>query len=326
MLIKNIITGNETDLHDEQIPVDELEKIAYNLTRSERAVRMGLQHNPTVMPVGKIINGRIVEYEEGHVGVEADIDIFIDEFYQISFDEEEVLFIGESKFDSRPFMSQVTADGQKHCLMVNPLIVAVDDYSEILRCIDQEDDFELKELVQKSLFNDLQVWLYLAIGTLGVLTAKKTCDKISNQISDDVVKAYEKIKKVLFDIAGKIFSKKQTTYVISEPEQSIELVVITSDANELLKAFDELQNGEITLLYQKYNDYLHGGIDKIQFIYNIEEGKWALNYIITRTGQVIGTYKAYNKAVKLFEETMTSPTLGFSIGASREPSLENDDD
>ena len=326
MLIKNIITGNERDLHNEQIPVDELETIAYNLSKSERAVRLGLQHNPTIMPVGKVIGGKIVEYEKGHIGIEADIDIFIDEFDQISFDEKEVLFIGKSKIDSRPFMNQVTADGQKHCLMVNPLIVTGDDYSEIVRCIDQEDDFDLKELIQKSVFNDCQVWLSLAIGTLGVLTAKKTCNKLSNQISDDVVKAYEKVKKVLFNIAGKILCKKQTTYVISEPEQPIELVVIVSDAGELFKAFDVLENGEITLLYQKYNNYLRGEIDKIQFVYNSKEGVWVLNYIITCTGQVIGTYKAYNNAVKLFEKTMTSPTLGFSIGACREPTSQNNDE
>ena len=326
MLIKNIITSNELDMHNQQFTVEELEKIARDLTESECAVRMGLQHDPTVMPVGKIISGRIVEYEKDHIGVEADIDIFIDEFIETSFDGDEVLFVGESKFDSRPFMSQVASDGQKNCLMINPLIVAQSDYNEIVKCIEENEDFELKELVQKSAFNDLQIWLYLAIGSLGILTAEKTYGKLSDHISDDVVTVYNKTKKMLLNLASKVFCRKQVVYVISEPEQPIELVIITNDANELMRSFGELQNGEIALLYKKYNDYLLGGIAKIQFVYNNVEAKWELSYIMTYTGQVIGTYKTYRKAVKLFQETMNSPTPGFSIGATREPTREIDDD
>ena len=86
-------------------------------------------------------------------------------------------------------------------------------------------------------------------------------------------------------------------------------------ADVLASAITQKDNGYITEVYESFSQHLNGEIKKIQFFFNNETRTWELNYITTSIGEVIGTEKCYKRTVKLYRETLQSPTAVFSIGA-----------
>lgn len=158
------------------------------------------------------------------------------------------------------------------------------------------------------------------MGTMVYLTTKNTVNKISEKladnISDDVAKIYDNLKKIILSIGKKILNHKQTTYVLTEPEQAIELVIKTSNPEDVLWAIEIASDGYIVRQTEKFSCFLGGDLKKIQYLYDVEAKKWEVNYMVTSTGQVIGSEKNYRKAVKLYNTIMKTPGAGFSVGGT----------
>ena len=154
------------------------------------------------------------------------------------------------------------------------------------------------------------------MGTILYLTTKnalnKVSEKLADKISDDVVKMYDNIKKIIIAIGSKIVGNKETTYVLTE--QYIELVIVTSSPEEVLNAIEIAADGYILYQTEKYRRFFKGTLKKIQFLYNVETKKWEVNYMVTNTGQVVGSEKNYRKAVNLYNTISKTSGAGFSIG------------
>lgn len=317
MLRKQIIATTEIDKQNQQIPLEELENIAVTMTDSYFATRMGIGHDATILPIGKVLRGNIIKIDNGKSALETQIDDFISEFQTCNGPNGEALYVGGSKYDTRPFIHYGSDDHNDFIVSINPVYFEKEDYIEIGKYL-KECDASIESVVQKAAIPEIEIGFKVIVGVfaylLGRKTLNKTTDKLSEQIADDVVKCYEGIKKAVKFIFGKVRGSRTVTYVLSEPNQPIELVVCTDNAQTVMQAYDALADGTVTVAVEKYMKYLHGTIDKIQFLYNVNSEKWELNYIVTVTGQVIGTEKCYKRAVKLYDKTMQSPTVGFSIG------------
>ena len=58
----------------------------------------------------------------------------------------------------------------------------------------------------------------------------------------------------------------------------------------------------------------------------METKKWEVNYMVTNTGQVVGSEKNYRKAVNLYNTILKTSGAGFSIGgiaANEENTIDN---
>ena len=80
MLRKNIVSGTGVDRQNQQILLPALISYADQLNNADTVPRMGLNHDRTLLPVGKVISGELIP-RDGEVLFEATIDDFIDELY-----------------------------------------------------------------------------------------------------------------------------------------------------------------------------------------------------------------------------------------------------
>lgn len=94
------------------------------------------------------------------------------------------------------------------------------------------------------------------------------------------------------------------------------LVIKTSNPEDVLLAIEIASDGYIVRQTEKFSCFLGGDLKKIQYLYDVEAKKWEVNYMVTSTGQVIGSEKNYRKAVKLYNTIMKTPGAGFSVGGT----------
>lgn len=320
MLRKQIVATNNVDRQNEIIADEVLFEFVESINSNDSVMRMGLNHDISIMPVGKVIKGTMVNLRDNSLGVEAQIDDFIYDFHEIEGPDKQILYSAESILDKRPFMEYEADVKDKITVLLSPLNFSDDDYEELIHVIKDECNAMVENSIKKSYIPDPEIVVQLLMGTMVYLTTQNTVNKVSeklaDKISDDVVKIYDNLKKIIVSIGKKIVGVKETTYVLNELGQDIELVIITSNPEDVLNAIEIASDGYIVDQTEKYRRYLEGCLKKIQFLYNVETKKWEVNYMVTNTGQVIGSEKNYRKAVKLHNTIMKTPGAGFSIGGT----------
>ena len=136
------------------------------------------------------------------------------------------------------------------------------------------------------------------------IVVDKTLDKVSDKVTDDFAKFYEFAKTTVLKYAKYAHPKnKPITYVFVMPtEPRVELVAKTNNPNFVLNAItsENIRNAIETA--EHFEKII--GATKIQFLLN-EDGDWEFNYLLTKTGGVIGTEKAYSNRAKKFELLMS---------------------
>ncbi len=330
MLRKQIITTNNVDRQNERIADESLHELVESINAKDSVLGMGLNHDISIMPVGKVINGSVVDLSDDLLGVEVQIDDFICDFHKIEGPDEQILYRGESVIDKRPFKEHEADEKEKITVMLSPLNFDEDDYDEIIHIIYDECDAVAENSIKKSLIPDPEIVVKVIMGTILYLTTKNTVNKVSeklaDKISDDVVNIYDNLKKIIVSIGKRVVGSKETTYVLTEPGQDIELVIKTSSPEDVLEAIEIASDGYIAGQTEKYRQYLAGSLKKIQYLYNLETKKWEVSYMLTNTGQVIGSEKCYKKTVKLYDTIMKTPGAGFSIGGTTATGKNETDD
>lgn len=315
MIRKQIVSSNEIDRQNQRISLCALQEMASHFSQSEAVARMGIAHDITLLPVGKVLQGELVDLGHGIIGLEVQIDDFMEEFQQIHGPDNESLYYGRSLQDSRPFVEICSDLGGEFTVSLNPKDFTDADFEEIVQFVSESENGQIETLAKKAFEPEIEIVITLATKILQYLIVKKLLDKTAEKISDDIASCYDKIKQLATFIFSKIKDGRKITYILSAPNQPVELIVRCDSADVLATAITEKDNGYITEVYNSLSQHLNGEIKKMQFLFNVETCKWELNYITTSTGEVIGTEKCYKRTVKLYRETLQSPTAGFSIGA-----------
>lgn len=83
MLRKQVVATNNVDRQNEIIADEVLCELAESINTSDFVMKMGLNHDISIMPVGKVIKGSVVDLPDNSLGVEAQIDDFICDFHKI---------------------------------------------------------------------------------------------------------------------------------------------------------------------------------------------------------------------------------------------------
>lgn len=151
--------------------------------------------------------------------------------------------------------------------------------------------------MRKSVIPDPEIIFTLVAGTIAAMTEKK----ITEHITDDIVKLYELIKKaVLKTVKCCRQSYRPITYVIKESTSYLMELVVVTEIPDIL--FEALQNEKLSQIEEKIETFTNNfnvDIAKVQCLYNIEGQEWIVNYVSTRDGKVIGSEKCYKKTVEL---------------------------
>lgn len=329
MIRKQIVATSDVDKQNQRISLEALTEYAYSINSSPAVLRMGINHDVTVLPIGKIIAGTLKTLESGETALEVEIDDFIDDFSPCTGPNGEELCFAESKHDLRPFVDYESESEAHTTVMLNPLDFSSAKYNELVDLLVEECSASIQTTISKSFVPVPTVIILLAsgflTGTFFKSVATKTVEKLSDAISDDLVKVYAQLKKIIRAVAGRIISGKQVVYIFSEAQSPIELVVKARNADAVEKAFMALEYYNVDKKVEQFRRYTNGGLKKIQFVYDDSSEKWEMSYLTTNTGSVIGTMKNHERSVKMYQEVMQAPSAGFSIAGSVSMSEENND-
>lgn len=320
MIRRQIIATSGMDKQNQQLSIDVLAEAAKTFSAETAVTRMSINHDCTLLPVGKVLSGSLKQLDSGDIALEVLIDDFVDSFVPCEGPNGELLYFAESSCDTRPFVDFQSEAINELTIMINPLNFTQNDYNDVVAYLRRCCDARVETTIAKSLFPTPEIVFnfvtgYL-VGTLCKQTLSKTNDKLSDAISDDLARCYTAIKNAIKKIMQKIISRGQVVYIFTEPNQPVELAVKAKKVYAILNAFEALKEYNISQKVQQFSDYTNGNLEKIQFIYDENEGKWEMSYLTTKTGQVIGTETNYKRTIQMYRSTLESPTAGFSIGGT----------
>lgn len=306
MILKGIGATTHIDRHNCRITKEALENAAKDINEGTYAVGLGIEHDSTIMPIGKVINGKMVRLEDGEYALEIEQELF--EEYQIYRDESDVKwYITESSTDTRPFADTRTENVQKIKISVDPVNFSQSDFESLMDFYRKECLLDTECFMRKSVIPDPEIVFTLMTGTIALMTGKKIAEKFTEQVADDIVKIYELIKKAVLETVKRCKQgNRPITYVVKESNSYLmELVVVTEKPEILFEALSTDRICQVEMEIEKFVKNFNVDIAKLQCKYNIEKQKWTVNYVSTKDGKVIGSEKCYRKTVELAKRVGT---------------------
>lgn len=301
MLLKGIGATTEVDRHNCRITREALEGAVKNVNNSGSVPSVGINHDRSIMPFGKVISAEVLPMDNGEYKMEITQEVF-EHVYVIELKDGRRFIMNKSSSDERPFTEDVYDS--------NEITVSID----LVNFMNQEDVAEIQDLVEeynaingtivrKSLIPDPEIIFQIGNGIVGILLTKKVIesvgDRFLNNLLDEVDKFYIFTRELVFKYSRLVIPRNRPqTYVFKMWDScNVELVVVTTSPDEVMESIkkDKLE---------KINEMLvdlrqHFIPRRVQFLY--DEGNWIFNYLCTEKGEVIGTEKSYNNRVKAFE-------------------------
>lgn len=296
MIVKGIGATTHIDKHNCMIAKEALEDAVKDINEGLYAIGVGIEHDSTIMPIGKVISGKMVKLKDGEYGIEIEQELF-DKYQVFSDDTGEKWYISKSQRDIRPFADTQAEDIHNIKVSIDPVNFSKTDCENLLNFYKKECLFDTEYFMRKSVIPDPEIIFTLVAGTIAAMTGKK----ITEHITDDIVKLYELIKKaVLKTVKCCRQSYRPITYVIKENTSYLMELVVVTEIPDIL--FEALQNEKLSQIEEKIETFTNNfnvDIAKVQCLYNIEGQEWIVNYVSTRDGKVIGSEKCYKKTVEL---------------------------
>lgn len=295
-----IAATTHVDSHGMKITKEALDKLAEEFQKSETVPALLIEHDTTLPPIGKVIDGKVEKMEDGEYKLVITQEFF-DSYSEITLPDGSPAIVQSSQNDNRPFNQREQTE------LSSNLKISVDrinfnsdeDYTKFTQEINQVEKCEINNFIRKSILPDPEMLITLTTAFLGSSLVTKIGDKLIDKLIDNVIdntapKAYQTIKQAIFSM-NKYYVPKNTpiTYIFLIPgDFEIELIVKTNEPNKVLTAILE---ENIIKTVEKANEF-HKTLDakKIQFLYN-ENNEWDFNYLLTNTGSVIGAPESHHK-------------------------------
>ena len=308
MICKGIMATTQVDAHNTRITLAALESAAEDITNGKCAPIVSVNHDPTIIPIGKIINAHVEKIDGNEHGLFFEQDIF--STFSTEVDGTKYILL-KSSVDDRPLSSNFSESSEKLLIQTDSInFKSYTDAAAFLKELSGEYDIETSYFGRKSAVPDPELIFQLLETTVSslfiYLTGKPVIEKVGNHIVDralvELDSLYTFLKKAIFAAAKRFIpANRPVTYVFTgKHEFLIELVVQTTNPNTAIKAISEEKLlgavNEIESLKKHFSSFL-----KIQLVYNTETEQWEFNYIATERGEVIGTEKSYKKSMQKIE-------------------------
>lgn len=302
MKIKGIGATTGVDRHNCRITKEALENAIEKLNTGKYVPSMGLDHDSSLMPIGKTYKAELVSLKGGEYGAY---------IYQETFENFNVfdskafgtLYEASISTDSRPFADTEPESIEKLTVQLDPVNFGYEAFDPIKEQIKKDLDVEIDTFMRKSLIPDPEVVIDFIKDSFILLAATQTVNKTVEKLSSDGSNLYDKIKQIIIKVVKYIKpSNRPITYVMKENRGYIlELLVRTADPNVLFQALSSEKLSFINDI-DRTKDVIDEPTYKIQFMYNEDKSCWEFNYLSTSTGKVIGSEKCYKRTMKLSSE------------------------
>ena len=308
MILKGIAATTQVDAHNTRIALEALENAAESIVHGNSVPSVGVEHDPTIIPIGKVVNAYVEKINDSDYGLYCEQDMF--SAYPFELDGTKYI-LQKSLIDDRPLTSSFLEQKEKLLVQTDPVnFKSRKDAELFLNELSGEYEIETGYCGRKSAVPDPELTFQLLETTVKCLfiylTSKTVVEKVGNHIIDHALSElddlYAFIKKAIFSAAKQFLpANRPVTYVFTgKHEFLIELVVQTTNPNTAIEAISEEKLigvvSEIENLKKHFSSF-----SKIQLVYNTETEQWEFNYIATEKGEVIGTEKSYKKSMKKIE-------------------------
>ncbi|MEJ4089233.1 hypothetical protein [Galbibacter orientalis] len=273
----------------------------------KRKPRLGLEHIRTFPPFGAISNGEVFQGDDKQYYLSAEM-MYFDKQEFITLDDGTKLvkeYFSEGEY---PFIECEETEATKLSIATDPAnFEKLNEHKDIYELVKQESDleFDTSEFGRKSQLPDPETVITITkilATTLGIIKSKVT-EKLGDAIGEDLAKFYKLISKLAVETIKKAKpSNRPKNFVISYPntECNIELVITTHKADKVLNS---LTTEKLKIVADKLEQLKNFDAEKIQFAFN-DNDIWEFNYLLTKTGAVIGTIKSFNKRNELYNKIL----------------------
>lgn len=294
---KYIVSSTHLDSQGYMMMKSALESMLPQLN-GKRKPRLGLEHIRTFPPFGAISNGEVFQGDDKQYYLSAEM-LYFDKQEFITLEDGTKLvkeYFSEGEY---PFIECEENETTKLSVATDPAnFEKHKELNEIYDLVRQETDldFDTSEIGRKSELADPETIITITTilaTTLGIVKSKVT-EKLGDAIGEDLANFYKFISKLALETIKKAKpSNRPKNFVISYPniECNIELVITTHKVDRVLNS---LTKDKLKLVTEKVEQLKNLEAEKIQFIYN-DSDIWEFNYLLSKTGAVIGTIKSFNK-------------------------------
>ncbi len=307
-----VMSSSHVDKHGTVMTKEALES-ALKFINGNRKPHLGLEHNQTFPPLGRISNGEVIQGEDGEYYLVADQEYFDTvesltlqnglELIRESFSGENFPFV-ECEFEAREKIEILYDSVNFHSYQRGKDFVReLEDNSEI--------EFKGSEFMRKSEIPDPEIIvrlteiLVIAIG----IGLRKIPEKLGEAIGDDLAKFYKLLTTTIKKSISELRPKNQPIHFIVElpiEKTLVELIVTTRNSDIAINAYKKeiIKNlkQEIEICIRNFD------AEKIQYCLN-DENRWELNYLLTKDGKVIGTKKSFKKRDDFFQEMVKNKMI-----------------
>lgn len=328
-----ILARTGVDLHGEMMQKETLDNMV-SMIKSPTAPCVGVSHDPTVPPIGKVIDAWVEKGDDGEYELKAIQEIFEDAKEIVLLDGCK-LYVEGSTTDDRPFNECFHEQPEKLTIEYDPINFEPKIMHDFLSELRKTIVFDEEQLVRKAEIPDpimiinigktLLITLFssMALKNLADKFIEKTSDKLAEEVSEDVAKFYAFAKEAVLGMIKNAKPKNRPiAYIFRLPANPIiDFIAKTNDANLVTEAIKlekikaTLESKEAVLKQLKPL--------KVQFLLD-DKGDWQLNYLLTKDGKVIGTKESFQRRPIWIKEP--KPGTGMSLTARRTKKLSNNND
>jgi hypothetical protein len=306
-----VMSSSHMDKHGTVMTKEALES-ALKFLNGNRKPRLGLEHNQTIPPLGRVNNGEVIKGDDGAYYLLAD---------QEFFDTQESLILDSGlelireSFSAENFPFAECEFKSKDKIEIQYDFVNFESYKKGKEFIEElktnsEIEFVASEFVRKSEIPDPEIIIRVTeiLGIALGIGLRKIPEKLGEAIGDDLAKFYRLVTNTIKKSISELLPKNQPVHFIVEipvDKSLVELIVTTRNPDVAIKAYDKkviskLQRN-IEIAIESFN------AEKIQFLLS-EENNWELNYLLTKDGKVIGTKKSFKRRDDFFQEMVEKQT------------------
>jgi len=300
-----VMSSTHIDKHRTKMTKEALES-GLEFINGDRKPRLGLEHNQTLPPLGRINNGEVVQGDDGEYYLVADQEFF-DIQESIILSNGLALIIESFSDKNFPFVECEFEEIDK--IKIKYDFVNFESYQKGKEFITElqknsEVEFDGSVFSRKSAIPDPEIIIRITevLGIALGIGLRKIPEKLGDAIGEDLAKFYRLLSNTIKKSVLELLPKNQPIHFIVEipfEKSLVELIVTTRNPDIALNAYNREAisklRSDMDVLINTFN------AEKIQYFLN-ENNIWELNYMLTKEGKVIGTKKSFKRRNDFFQE------------------------
>lgn len=294
-----ILSTTHVDLHNERMSKTALEHMV-DLINGTHARGLTVEHDPTLPPVGKIVEGWVEQAEDGEYRACGVLEYF-DKPQPIVLEDGTSLLFQQSETDHRPFSDKHESPSEEFVLAYDRQNFRTsNDNARFLEKINAIEPVRSLLYARKALISDPQVSITVTALLAGFLAGRLMPDSLVSRAKEQLDKLRKIVSVSLHEMSELMVPRnKEPIHVLNIPgTPNIELIAKTRNMKLLETAISEDALRKVKDRSEHFARILNA--QTVQFLLD-KAGNWDFNYLYAADGKIIGTPAAYENQAKALQ-------------------------